>query len=391
MSAATVLAPPPSATAAREAFRAFADTHVVPYAAAWDQAGAIPRETLEKTAAEGYFGAVVPVEHGGTGGGWVAFSELHEEIGRGCSSLRSLLTVHSMALYALERWGSAAARQRLLAPMVAGELRGAFCLTEEGAGSDIAALRTTARRVEGGYVLDGRKLWSTGGQCADVLLVFARAERGVSAFVVEADRPGVRREPVHDMLGTRASMLAEFTFADCRVEDSALIGAEGFGLTLAAATLDVGRLSVGSGSVGIVQACLESSARHAAARVQGGGPIAGHQAVARMIALMAVDAEAARLLIREAARLKDAGDPATLAATFRAKYHASTAAMRAALDTVQIHGAGGCAAGADPARLFRDAKVMEIIEGSTQILEPFIAQDAVARFAPAAPGDRRTA
>lgn len=387
----SVLSPPRADRSAdrdvRERYRAFVDERVVPYVAGYDLSGAVPRDLLAAAAAAGMFGAVLPVHRGGTGTGWTDFGALHEEVGRGCSSLRSFLTVHSMALFALDRWGTESARDRWLAPMAAGDALGAFCLTEAGAGSDIAGLATTATRCDGGYVLNGRKLWTTAGQCADVLLVFARTDRGVSAFFVDASGPGVTRSPVDDMLGTRASMLAQITFTDCRIASDALIGLEGFGLGVATAALDIGRYSVATGSVGIIQACLESSVRHSSARVQGGGPISGHHAVQRMITAMAVDASAARLLCREAGRLKDAGDPATLSATCRAKYFASTAAMRAAADAVQIHGAAGCASGADPARYFRDAKVMEIIEGSTQILEPIIAADAMTRHAGvAAPG-----
>jgi alkylation response protein AidB-like acyl-CoA dehydrogenase len=308
------------------------------------------------------------------------FGVLHEEIGRGCSSLRSLLTVHSMVLYALDRWGTPTLRERWLEPMISGRVRGGFCLTEPDAGSDIAALRTTARRTGAGYQIDGRKQWTTGGQRAGVLLTFARTERGISVFLVDGSAPGVRRQPVEGMLGTKASMLAHIQFDGCQVGADALIGVDGAGLGLAAGLLDIGRYSVACGSVGIIQACLEASVRHAAARTQGGGQLRQHQLIQQLITKMAVDAQAARLLCAHAGSLKDAGDPATLAATCQAKYFASTAAMRAASDAVQIQGAAGCAPGADVARYFRDAKVMEIIEGSTQILELLIANDACQRL-----------
>jgi alkylation response protein AidB-like acyl-CoA dehydrogenase len=378
------------AAPARDRFRAFVDEFISPSASAYDTAGTIPSEVLEAVSAAGLWAAVLPEARGGTGTGMADFGILHEEVGRGCSSLRSMLTVHSMVLHALDRWGTAALRDRWLEPMISGQVLGGFCLTEPEAGSDIAALRTTARRNDTGYQIDGQKQWTTGGQRAGVLLTFARTKAGISVFLVDGSNPGVNRQPVDGMLGTRASMLAHIRFEDCQVDADALIGVEGAGLGLAAGLLDIGRYSVACGSVGIIQACLEASVRHATWRTQGCGQLRQHQLIQQLITKMAVDAQAARLLCEHAGSLKDAGDPATLTATCHAKYFASTAAMRAASDAVQIQGAAGCAPGADVARYFRDAKVMEIIEGSTQILELLIANDACQRLGdrgPLAEGD----
>jgi len=372
--AATVRSP------ARARFRAFVDEFVTPVAAAYDASGTIPPPVLDAVSAAGLWAAVLPAARGGSGTGMVDFGVLHEEVGRGCSSLRSMLTVHSMVLHALDRWGTPSLRERWLEPMLSGQVLGGFCLTEPEAGSDIAALRTTARRSGSGYQIDGLKQWTTGGQRAGVLLTFARTERGISVFLVDGSDPGVSRQPVEGMLGTRASMLAHIRFEGALVGADALIGVEGAGLGLAAGLLDIGRYSVACGSVGIIQACLEASVRHAAARAQGGAPLRQHQLIQQLITKMAVDAQAARLLCEHAGSLKDTGSPATLAATCHAKYFASTAALRAASDAVQVQGAAGCAPGADVARYFRDAKVMEIIEGSTQILELLIANDACQRL-----------
>jgi len=374
----------------RARFRGFVDEFVTPSAAAYDSSGTIPPEVLDAVSAAGLWATVLPRARGGTGTGMADFGVLHEEVGRGCSSLRSMLTVHSMVLHALDRWGTPSLRERWLEPMVSGQVLGGFCLTEPDAGSDIAALRTTARRSGAGYQIDGLKQWTTGGQRAGLLLTFARTERGISVFLVDGSDPGVSRQPVEGMLGTRASMLAHVRFEGCRVDADTLIGAEGAGLGLAAGLLDIGRYSVACGSVGIIQACLEASVRHAAARTQGGAQLRQHQLIQQLITKMAVDAQAARLLCEHAGRLKDAGDPATLAATCHAKYFASAAAMRAASDAVQIQGAAGCGPEADVARYFRDAKVMEIIEGSTQILELLIADDACQRLGAPATGGRAT-
>lgn len=312
-------------------------------------------------------------------GGMVELGLLHEEIGRGCSSLRSLLTVHSMALYAVDRWGSSDLRTRWLDALTSGSALGAFCLTEPAAGSDITAIEASARPdPTGGWHLDGHKKWVTGGERADVLLVFARTERGISTFLVPTDTPGLRRTPVHGLLGTRAALTAEILFDGCRIPPEALLGAEGMGAAIAAGVLDIGRYSVASGSVGIIQACLDASVRHASTRHQGGALLGEHQLIQKMITEMAVNLRAARALCREAGRLKEAGDPATIIETCAAKYLASTSAMRAALDAVQIHGASGCSTEQPVNRYLRDAKIMEIIEGSSQIQEVLIAQHALA-------------
>ncbi|TQE30897.1 acyl-CoA dehydrogenase [Streptomyces ipomoeae] len=375
-------------TTARDRFERFARTEVAPYAADIDLSGAVPDTVLTRLVDEELWGAVVHREAGGTGTGMIDFAVLHEEIGRACSSVRSLLTVHSMALFALARWGSPAARERLFDPMVRGDLRGAFCLTEPGAGSDVSLLETAAKPADGGgFTLHGTKQWITGGQSAHVLLVFARTERGITAFLVDVDRPGIERTPTEGVMGTRGSMLAEIRFDGCPVGPDDVIGAEGMGAAVIAGVLDIGRLSVAAGSVGITQACLDAAVEHAAARFQGGKVLAEHQLVQQMITRMSVGAQAGRLLCQEAARLKDAGSPRTLAATCVAKYHASVTAMQAASDAVQVLGARGFAVDAAVGRYFRDAKVMEVIEGSTQIQESLIAQDARLNRGAVVPGD----
>jgi alkylation response protein AidB-like acyl-CoA dehydrogenase len=359
--------------------RAFVDTELVPRADEFDQSEGIPEWFLQVCTDHGMWGAVRT-------GRMVEFGILHEEIGRGCSSLRSLLTVHSMALHAVSRWGGPELRTRWLEPLTSGAALGAFCLTEQAAGSDITGIEATARSApDGGWLLSGHKKWVTGGERADVVLVFARTERGISTFLVPTDAPGVHRTPVRGLLGTRAALTAEIRFDECRVPAEFLLGAEGMGTAIAAGVLDIGRYSVASGSVGIIQACLDASLRHASTRRQGGALLGEHQLIQKMLTQMAVDLRAARALCREAGRLKEAGDPATIIETCAAKYLASTAAVRAALDTVQIHGATGCSTEAPVNRYLRDAKIMEIIEGSSQIQEVLIAQHALASVgAPAA-------
>jgi hypothetical protein len=361
---------------AREHFRAFVDAVVVPRAEEFDRREEIPADVLRAVADQGYLGAVLPASAGGAGMDMVTLGELHEEIGRGCTSLRNFLTAHTMTAATVHRWGSDEARRRWLRGLASGRLLGAFCLSEHGAGSDAASGAAIATRVGDGYRIDATKTWITGGQIADLLLVFARTERGLSAFLVEAAHSAVKRVPIRGLLGGRASMLAEITLDDCRVPEHALVGREGAGGLVMTTALDLGRYSVASGCVGILQGCLDASVEQTSRRQQGGALLRDHQLVRRMISDMVTRLRAARLLCRHAGELKDRGDPATVSATWIAKYYASTGAMESASDAVQLHGASGCIDGARVQRYFRDAKVMEIIEGTTEIQQLVIADSA---------------
>ena len=366
---------------ARAEFAAFVDREVVPFAGEWDRASATPPETIRKVAEAGYLGAVVPREHGGMGLDMVTFGILNEELGRGCSSIRSLLTVHSMCSFAVLRWGSRAQKEQWLPLLARGEKIGAFGLSEPNVGSDAGAVETTATPDGDDYVLDGTKKWTTYGQAADVFLVFAKSEGKPVAFLVERGTPGFEVVPLRGITGTRASMLAELHFRGCRIPKSSRIAGPGFGLAVALAVLEVGRFSVASGSVGIVRACLDASLAYADRRVQFGKPIREHQLVQQMITNMATEWRAAQLLCQRAGWLRDAGDPSATSEIFVAKYFASLAATRAALDAVQIHGANGCSEDYPVERFLRDSRVMEIIEGSTQIQQVTIAGHEFAALA----------
>jgi hypothetical protein len=364
----------PAQATARAEFAAYVDAHVAPHAGAWDRAARTPPDAIARLAATGWLGAVVPREHGGAGMDWVTFGLLNEELGRGCSSLRSLLTVHSMAAYAVLRWGSRAQQERWLGPLARGEALGAFALSEPEVGSDASAVRTSATPDGDGYVLSGVKKWTTYGQVADVFLLFAQADGKPAAFLVERGTPGLEVAPLGGITGTRASLLAELRLDGCRVPREARVAGAGFGLAVAVATLEVGRYSVACGTTGLIRACLDASLAYAATREQYGAPIGQHQLVQRMLAEMAAGWRAAHWLCLRAGWLRDAGDPAAAHETFIAKYAASTAATRAALDAVQIHGANGCSEAYPVERYLRDSRVMEIIEGSTQIQEITIAR-----------------
>lgn len=381
MGIATAAAPRAAAVIDRAAARAFTDEHIVPYADAWDRAGAVPEELLDELARAGLWAPFLPAELGGSGTDMATLAAVHEEVGRGCSSVRSLLTVHTMAAWALNRWGSPGQLDRWARDMAAGRVLGAFCLSEPGAGSDAAGITTSAVRDGDGWRLNGVKTWTTGGQRADLFLVFARTEASTVALLVPRASAGVTVRPLDDMLGTRASLIARIEFQDVLLGPDALLGPSSFasGMVLSG-TLDLGRLSVAAGSVGIIQACLEAGASHSAGRTVGGSLLKDLPLIRAKLSDMVTDVRAARLLVAEAARLKDAGDPATIMATWVAKYFASTAAARHAAEAVQIHGALGFTSGHRTGRYFRDAKVAEVIEGSTEIQQLTIADEAFRRW-----------
>jgi alkylation response protein AidB-like acyl-CoA dehydrogenase len=359
---------------ARAGFRDFVDAEVVPVADAYEREERVPPALVAEVARRGYLGAALPEEYGGGGMGMMSCGLLNEEFGRGCSSLRSLLTVHGMVGQALLKWGGRELRARWLPRLAAGETLAAFALTEPQVGSDAARVETSARPEGDAYVLDGRKRWITFGQIAHLFLVFAQCEGKGAAFLVERDSPGLSVTPISGMLGVRASMLAELRFEGCRVPRENLVGRVGFGFShVAAAALDFGRFTVASGCVGIGQASLEASLKYAAERRQFGAPLKDHQLIRQMLTSMMANVRAARLLCYRAGYLRDAGRPEAILETSIAKYFASTAATKAASDAVQIHGANGCSADYPVQRYLRDAKIMEIIEGSTQMQEITIA------------------
>jgi alkylation response protein AidB-like acyl-CoA dehydrogenase len=367
--------------AARAGFAAFVDREIAPFAGEWDRASATPPDVVRKVAEAGYLGALLPESVGGAGMDAVTFTLLNEELGRGCSSIRSLLTVHSMCSAAVLKWGSRDLKERWLGALARGEVIGCFGLSEPDVGSDASAVETTATLDGDEYVLNGRKKWTTYGQIGGLYLIFAKSDGKPVAFVVERDAPGFGVTPLHGITGTRASMLAELHMDDCRVPKANRLAGPGFGLAVAIATLEVGRLSVAAGSVGIVRACLDASLAYASQRRQFGVPIKDHQLVQRMVTDIATDWRAARLLCLRAAWLRDQGDPGAAAEIFVAKYFASTAATRAALSAVQIHGANGCTEDYPVERYLRDSRVMEIIEGSTQIQQTTIATQEFQAFA----------
>jgi len=367
--------------AGQAGFREFVRSEIEPHADRWDREERIPMELVARLGQVGYLGALIPAEYGGSGMDMVTYGLLNEEVGRGCSSVRSLLTVHGMVQFSILRWGSDEQKKRWLPRLATGKAIGAFGLTEPGAGSDARGIEASATVRGNSYVLHGTKQWTTFGQIADIFLIFAEQDGRVCAFLVERNRPGFSATPLGGLLGSRASMLATLRLDSCAIPKENRVGGVGLGLSaVASAALDVGRYSVACGCVGIAQASLDASIAYASTRKQYGALLKDHQLIRKMITEMVANVSAARALCYRAGQLKDAGDPRTILETLIAKYVASKAAMQSASDAVQIHGANGCGALYPVQRYYRDAKIMEIIEGSSQILEINIAKEACDQY-----------
>jgi alkylation response protein AidB-like acyl-CoA dehydrogenase len=357
------------------AFRAFVADRIAPRADEFDREQRIPIGLLREMAARGYLGSTLPEEFGGAGFDFVTLGLLHQELGRASASLSAVLTVHDMMAHAVNRWGNLSQRRQWLPRLAAGELLGAFAVTESGAGSDVRSVQCTADRKGDLFVLNGSKKWITAGQIADLFLVLAQYGAKPTAFVVPSNARGLSARPITGMIGFRGAMLAEITMRGCEVPAENLISRVNFGVETAIQTaLDLGRYTVASSCVGLAEACLGCSMSYADSRKQFGSSLGQYQLIAQMISEMATRLEAARLLCWRAGYLKDASDPEDITSTLIAKYFASRAAMQTANDAVQIHGANGCSADFPVQRFMRDAKVMEIIEGSSQIQQVLIAQ-----------------
>lgn len=366
---------------AKAAFAAFVDERIVPVADGLHRDEHTPPELIAELGRLGYLGLPIAAEFGGGGADAVTLGLLAGELGRGCSSLRSLLTVHTMVAHVLARWGTPEQRATWLPRLATGECVAALALSEPEAGSDANAVRTTVRRDGDELVVDGHKKWITYGHVADLLLVVGRGPEGPTAVLVERDRPGVSTDLITGLIGIRASMTADVHLSGVRVPAGNLVGRPGLGTTQVAGTaLDLGRYTVAWGSVGIIEACLRASVAYAGTRETFGVPIAEHQLVRRMVSDMYADHRATRLLCLDAGVRRDRRDPGALPAASLAKYAAATAAVRAASDAVQLHGANGCGADYPVQRYLGDAKVMEIIEGSTQLHQVGLADHAFQEY-----------
>ncbi|WP_274035645.1 acyl-CoA dehydrogenase family protein [Streptomyces sp. MMBL 11-1] len=358
--------------AVRELAGDFVAREVTPHAVAWDRAENVDKSIVKKLGDLGFLGLTVPEEYGGSGGDHLSYCLVTEELGRGDSSVRGIVSV-SLGLVAktIVSWGSEEQKRRWLPRLTAGEAIGCFGLTEPGTGSDAGNLATRAVRDGGDYVVNGTKMFITNGTWADVVLLFARTgdapgHRGVSVFLVPTDTPGLTRRTIHGKLGLRGQATAELVLQDVRIPAGALLGPEGKGFSIAMSALAKGRMSVAAGCVGIAQAALDAAVRYAGEREQFGKVIARHQLVQELLSDIAVDVDAARLLTWRVADLIDRGQEFATAAS-KAKLYASEAAVRCANNALQVFGGYGYIDEYPVGKLLRDARVMTLYEGTSQI------------------------
>ena len=379
--------------AVRQLARDFVEREVTPYAAEWDRAERVDRGIVKKLGDLGFLGMTVPEEYGGSGGDHLAYCLVTEELGRGDSAVRGIVSV-SLGLVAksVAAWGSEAQKREWLPRLCSGAAVGCFALTEPGTGSDAANLTTRAMPDGDGYALTGGKMFITNGTWADVALVFARTggepgPKGISAFLLPTGTPGVERREIHGKLGLRGQATAQIVLDGAWVPASAMLGPEGKGFAVAMSALAKGRMSVAAGCVGLAQACLDAAVEYAGQREQFGVPIARHQLVQELIADIAVDVAAARLLTWQVADHIDRGLSFATQSSV-AKLHASEAAVRCANNALQVFGGYGYVDEYPVGKLLRDARVMTLYEGTTQIHKLLIGREltGVSAFQPGAVG-----
>lgn len=362
----------------RQNMRDFAKKYVDPIAAEIDENSRFPAEVIAKLGEMGWMGMPYPVEYGGGGTDFVTYALAVEELSKSCAATGFTMSVHtSLALGPINYFGSEALKQKYLVPLCKGEHLGAFALTEPGAGTDVNAATTTAVLEGDEYILNGTKTFTSNGPVADTFVVFgwtdkSAGSKGMSAFVVPKDTPGLRVGEHFMKMGIRASQTSEIILKDCRIPKDNLIGQEGLGLKIAMQSFDNGRIGIAAQAVGIAQAALEESISYSKQRVQFGKPISKNQAIQWMIADMATDISAARFLYMHAAWLKDQGLPYTKEASM-AKVFAAEMSSKHASKAVQIHGGYGYIKGQKVERLMRDAKITEIYEGTSEAQRMVIA------------------
>jgi glutaryl-CoA dehydrogenase (non-decarboxylating) len=364
----------------RDRARRFAFECISPSANYIDQHQTTPDSVLAAIRASGYLGAALPAQWGGGGIDPVSYGLVTEEIGKACSSVRSLMTVHNMSAQALAKLGSPDQHLRWLPDLCTGEKIIAFALSEPDIGSATHAIETEAVETKTAYLLNGTKKWITYGQIADLFLVFAQCDHKPIALVVDRHIEGLSVKPIKDILGTRGSMLAEIHFDNVSVPKSQQLGSKGMGLSFVANTaLDHGRFSVAWGCTGIIHSCLDACISYTQRRQQGEQKLMDYQLIRRQLTDMLVAYTAARALCLRSAWLREQADPRAVMETSMAKYNASSAAIRAATDAVHMHGANGCTTEYPVGRYLRDATIMGIIEGTHEIHQLTLASYAFQR------------
>jgi butyryl-CoA dehydrogenase len=356
----------------RETARAFTDKEIVERARENDRNEHFDTELVKKIAAQGYLGAIVPREYGGAGLDYLTYGLIVEEVGRGCSAMRTVVSVQtSLVCSAILRWGTEEQKQHYLPKLCSGEWLGCFGLTEPDTGSDAANQKTRAKQTDDGWVINGAKMFISMANYAKVALIFAQTDpekghRGVACFLVDTDQPGFQPQPIHHKLGLRGSDTAAISLDDVHAAEDSILGQVGDGFKVAMSALDSGRFSVASGCVGICQGSLDASVKYSKERVQFGRPIASFQLVQEMLTDIALHTDAARMLVWRAAWLKDNGKPNTTE-TSMAKLFATEAAIHCANQAIQVHGGSGYVDDYPVERYLRDVRVTTLYEGTSQI------------------------
>jgi alkylation response protein AidB-like acyl-CoA dehydrogenase len=363
--------------------RDFAAGQIAPHIERWDREHVFPRDLYSQLNAIGFMGMLVPEAFGGLETGYVSYALAIEELAKVDAGTAVTVSVHSMICAAVAALGSDAQKDAWLAKVGTGDCLAGFALTEPDAGSDAAAIRGRARREGDEYVLEGRKQWCTNGSFAGVIMAMFRTggpgSKGISAFLIDPGSPGVAIEKVTSKLGIHTSNTVDLAFSDARIPAHSLLGREGEGLSSALGTLTSGRLGIAAQAVGILAACLDASVKFAKERSAFGRPIGAFEGISFKIARMATDLDAARLLLYRAAALADAGKPFAVEAS-KAKLFASTAARTHAAEAVQIHGGYGYTTEFPVERYYRDAKITEIYEGTSEIQQVIIARSLLGRL-----------
>ncbi|MCG8295534.1 MULTISPECIES: acyl-CoA dehydrogenase [Pseudomonas] len=363
-----------------DAVRAFAQARLKPFAEQWDKAHLFPKDAIREMADLGLFGMLVPEQYGGSDTGYVAYAMALEEIAAGDGACSTIMSVHnSVGCVPILKFGSEAQKQQFLAPLASGAMLGAFALTEPQAGSDASSLKTRARLDGDHYVLNGSKQFITSGQNAGVVIVFAvtdpdAGKRGITAFIVPTDAPGYQVARVEDKLGQHASDTCQIVFDNVRVPLANRLGEEGQGYKIALANLEGGRIGIASQSVGMARAAFEVARDYANERQSFGKPLIEHQAVAFRLADMATKIAVARQMVLHAAALRDAGRPALVEASM-AKLFASEMAEKVCSDALQTLGGYGYLSDFPLERIYRDVRVCQIYEGTSDIQRMVIARN----------------
>jgi len=369
--------------AVQEAVRAYVQDRIAPHAAAWDREGHFPKDELQGLAALGCYGVTVPTELDGAGLDYLALAVILEEIAAGDGATSTIVSVNNCPVCSiLMAWANETQKERWLKPLARGDMLGAFCLTEPHVGSQADGLKTTARRVSDTrgdhYVIDGVKQFITSGMNGDVAIVMAvtdkaTGKRGISAFVVPTSTPGYTVTRLETKLGQHASDTAQIVFEGCRVPADHLLGEEGQGLKIALSGLEGGRIGIGAQAIGMARAAFDAALAYSKERVAFGKPIFEHQAVQFRLAEMAMRIEAARQLVHHAASLKDAGLPCLKEAAM-GKLMASEMAERVCSDAIQVFGGYGYVADFPVERIYRDVRVCQIYEGTSDVQKILIAR-----------------